>query len=48
MKRDLMELEEEFEISLDLCREIPHEHDAKTKLTFLKYTEVTGYFSVPI
>ena len=26
-----MELEVEFSISMDLCREKPHEYDAKTK-----------------
>ena len=32
MKRGLMELEVEFEISMDLCRETPHEYDAKIQI----------------
>ena len=31
MKRGLTELEVEFEISKDLCREKPCEHDAKKR-----------------
>ena len=32
MKRGLTELEVEFEISMDLCREKPHEYDAKNQI----------------
>ena len=37
MKRGLTELEVEFEISMDLCRENSHENDANTKLKLFEY-----------
>ena len=37
MKRGVTEMEVEFEISMDLCREKPHEYDAKTKLKNFEY-----------
>ena len=37
MKTGLTELEVEFEISMDLCREKSHDYDAKTKLKKIEY-----------
>ena len=48
MKRDLTEFEVEFEISTDLCREKPHEYDAKKEKKIEKFRILTKLEAISV